>query len=92
MKKLSVLKAVSILHLILSSLWSIAYYSEMDDGKGWGILIIVGLYMIGIAGILISWIVKALCQKYISDQPKRVQNLIEVAIVAAFVVFVAIRY
>ncbi|MEQ9468737.1 MAG: hypothetical protein RLN88_15110 [Ekhidna sp.] len=92
MKNMTVLKAVSILHLILSTLWSIAYYSEMDDGKGWGVLIIVGLYAIGIAGLLISWILKSLCQKYIQDQPMRVQNLIEIAVVAGFIVFVALRY
>ncbi len=92
MKKLSVLKIVSILHLFLTTIWSILYFNEMNDGKGWGILFSVGLLAIGVIGLLVSWVVGFICNRISKEQPKRIQNTIEAALVVGFIVFVAITF
>ncbi|GAB4230454.1 MAG: hypothetical protein Tsb0034_02400 [Ekhidna sp.] len=92
MKNLTVLKAASILHLILTTVWSLFYLSELYDEKGWGILFLVGLYAIGIIGLLVSWITGFLCKKYFQKQPRRIQNTIEVALLTGFIVYMAVTY
>ncbi|WP_420316779.1 hypothetical protein [Ekhidna sp.] len=92
MKKLSVLKVVSIIHLILTSGWTIWFYNELDDGKGWGLLFSLGLAAIGIAGFLVSWVVGFICKKTILEQPLRIQNTIEAALVVGFLVFIGLYY
>lgn len=92
MKKLSVLKVVSIIHLILTTTWTIWFYGELNDGKGWGLLLSLGLALIGIIGLIASWIVGLICQKTIQEQPTRVQNTIEAALVVGFLVFIGLYY
>lgn len=92
MKKLSVLKVVSIIHLLLTTAWSIWFYSELDDGKGWGLLFSLGLAAIGVIGLIVSWIVGFICKKTIQEQSLRIQNTIEAALVVGFLVFVAIKF
>ncbi|MEP1034551.1 hypothetical protein [Ekhidna sp.] len=92
MKKLTVLKIVSILHIILTIIWSLWYYSELNDGKGWGLLFSLGLAAFGIIGLIVSWIVGFICKKTIQAQPLRIQNTIEAALVVGFLVFVGLYY
>lgn len=92
MKKLSVLKVVSIIHLILTTIWSVVFFSEMNDGKGWGLLFSLGLLAIGVLGLLVSWGLGPVCKLISKDQPKRIQNLIETALVVGFIVFIALKY
>ncbi|WP_424963053.1 hypothetical protein [Ekhidna sp.] len=92
MKNLTVLKVVSIIHILLTTLWSLWFFNELNDGKGWGMLFSVGLLAIGIIGLVVSWMLGVICKTVSQEQPKRIQNLIEVALVAGFIVFVAITY
>ncbi|WP_425390079.1 hypothetical protein [Ekhidna sp.] len=92
MKKLSVLKVVSIIHLLLTVTWTIWYYGELNDGKGWGLLFSLGLASFGIIGLIVSWVVGYICKKTIQEQPLRIQNTIEAAFVVGFLVFVGLYY
>jgi hypothetical protein len=92
MKKLTILKVVSIIHLILTTIWSILFFQEMNDGKGWGMLFSIGLLAIGVIGLIVSWTVGLICKRVSIDQPKRIQNTIEAALVVGFLVFVAIKF
>lgn len=92
MKKLSILKIVSIIHLLLTTAWTIWFYSELNDGKGWGLLFSLGLASLGILGLLVSWIVGVVCKKTIQEQSFRVQNTIEAALVVGFLIFIGLYY
>jgi len=92
MKKLTVLKIGSVIHLILSMAWTIIYFNELHDGRGWGLLISVGLIIIGLLGLLVSWIVGVFCKKNFGMHAKRNQNIIESVLLIAFLTFIALRY
>ena len=91
-KRLTILKFASYLYLILTTVWSIAYFHEMNDNKGWGLLWMAGLYIIGLIGLGISFIIGLLCNKFIPNQSLRIQNTIEAAILTGFILFVALRF
>ncbi|MEP0986321.1 hypothetical protein [Ekhidna sp.] len=92
MKKLTVLKVVSIIHISLTIIWTLWFYSELDDGKGWGLLFSLGLAALGFLGLIVSWIVGFICKKTIQQQPIRIQNTIEAALLVGFIVFVALYF
>ena len=92
MKKLTILKVVSIIHLLLTTGWTIWFYGELNDGKGWGLLFSLGSAAIGIIGLIVSWVVGFICRKTIKEQPRRIQNTIEAALLVGFIVFVGLYY
>lgn len=91
MKKLTILSAVSILHLVGTLLWTAIYYNDIAH-EGWGVLAMISLFFLGVVGLIASWITGLICKKFITNQPRRIQNTIEAAILAGFIVYVAIAY
>lgn len=90
-KQLSVLKIVSIIHLVATVIWTLVYYGDIAH-EGWGIFAMTGLLSLGIIGLLLSWLIGLICAKSVHNESKKIQNLIEALIVIGFIAYMAIAY
>lgn len=90
-KQLSVLKIVSIIHLVATIIWTLVYYNEIAH-EGWGVFAMTGLLSLGIVGLFLSGLIGLICAKSVPHEPKKIQNLIEAVIVIGFIAYMAIAY
>ncbi len=78
MKKLTILSSFSILFLAGCLIYSIINWKVLSHAEGWGVVAIFGLISIGLAGLLVDFVLRKLIKN------KWILNVIELIIVFFF--------
>ena len=81
--KLTVLNIATFVFLLGSIVYTVANYSTLSDGEGWGVVYMIGLFIFGATALIIDLIIQRLVKS------KKTQFILSIA---AMLIYVALFF